>query len=272
MGDAGALRRERKAGRDGVRRRHARIWDDDRQAAPGLRRRGRHRPRARALARRDASRHRQHQQHRAPLAGRRRPADRAPRPRAGKVITYAVFSPDGARLATASSDTARVWDGRSGKFLFELRGHTDAVTGRVQPARRPDRDRLRRCDRAVWDMNGRPLSDYRGHRAWLTSVTFSTDGRRLATGSADDTAKVWTRRSAPARARTPGHGRRERIVQPGLAFVVTGGVPGGVERCDRASPPRSCPVELRRSRRTAASSPSSRHWARWRCTTRARGA
>src|SRR5262249_22675701 len=38
------------------------------------------------------------------------------------------FSPDGARLVTASGDqTAKVWDARTGTELLTLRGHTGAV-------------------------------------------------------------------------------------------------------------------------------------------------
>ena len=150
----------------------------------------------------------------------------------GKVITYAAFSPDGARLATASSDTtARVWDGRSGTFLFELRGHTDAVTS-VAFSRRDGLIATASGDATarVWDANGQPLSDYRGHRAWLTSVTFSADGRRLATGSADDTAKVWdTTLGAPdAVLRTPDTVVATATFSPDSRSVATGGVPGGV--------------------------------------------
>ena len=38
------------------------------------------------------------------------------------------WSPDSKRLATGSEDgTAKVWDGRTGNPLLELKGHTTAV-------------------------------------------------------------------------------------------------------------------------------------------------
>jgi WD40 repeat protein len=43
-----------------------------------------------------------------------------------------AFSPDGARLATASADgTARVWDAASGEELLALVGHVGGVYGVV---------------------------------------------------------------------------------------------------------------------------------------------
>jgi WD40 repeat protein len=110
-----------------------------------------------------------------------------------------------------------------------------------RPHRRGHLDRLQHRDgliatasgdatAKVWDANGELLSDYRGHKAWLTSVTFSPDGRRLATGSADDTAKVWdTTLGAPhAVLRTPDTVVANAEFSPDSRFVVTGGVPGGV--------------------------------------------
>jgi hypothetical protein len=64
----------------------------------------------------------------------------------------AVFSPDGKRVVTVSSDnTARIWDVAEGKELAVLKGHTSAVR----------------------------------------SAAFSPDGRRIVTASADKTARLW---------------------------------------------------------------------------------
>jgi tetratricopeptide (TPR) repeat protein len=67
-------------------------------------------------------------------------------------VSGVAFSPDGTRLATASSDTtAKVWDASSGREMLTLSGHTNELSG----------------------------------------VAFSPDGTRLATASADKTVRVY---------------------------------------------------------------------------------
>jgi WD40 repeat protein len=67
------------------------------------------------------------------------------------LINDLVFSPDGTKLASASSDTVQVWEVATGTELLTLRAHRDV----------------------------------------LPRVTFSPDGRRLATASFDGTVRVF---------------------------------------------------------------------------------
>ncbi len=67
-------------------------------------------------------------------------------------VWTAIFSPDGARIVTASTDrTARIWDAGTGAEIAVLRGHEKVVR----------------------------------------TAAFSPDGTRIVTSSSDRTARIW---------------------------------------------------------------------------------
>jgi WD40 repeat protein len=105
-----------------------------------------------------------------------------------------AFSPDGALLATASTDkTARLWDPATGECVRTLTGHAEAVYG---VAFSPDGQLLATAsdDRTtkLWDPATRDcLRTLTGHAAGLRGVAFSPDGALLATASTDKTARLW---------------------------------------------------------------------------------
>jgi WD40 repeat protein len=105
-----------------------------------------------------------------------------------------VWSPDGSKLATASSDaTARVWDADTGAELLSLRDHEGPTLG---VAWSPDGSKVATggYDGAliIWEAStGRRLRAIPAHKYAVLSVAWSPDGRKLATASDDNTAKIW---------------------------------------------------------------------------------
>src|SRR5262249_28850198 len=99
------------------------------------------------------------------------------------LYTY-TFSPDGARLATTSSDrTARVWDAATGTLLATCRGHANTVT---RAAFSPDGARLvtASTDGMVWQWDAQTGDavepPYRRHASHLYSAVYSPDGQCVA--------------------------------------------------------------------------------------------
>jgi WD40 repeat protein len=114
-----------------------------------------------------------------------------------------VLSPDWKRLAGASADnTVKVWEANTGQETPALKGYTNDV---LCLAFSPDGKRLAsgNGDRQAWDkafpgvvkvwdaQTGQQLLSLKGHTKLVSSVTFSPDGKRLASTSSDDTTRVW---------------------------------------------------------------------------------
>ncbi len=122
-------------------------------------------------------------------------------------ITDYAHSPDGTRIATASTDqTVKVWDAATGRQLHTLRGHSSRV-GAV--AFSSDGGRLVSAsdDRTLrlWDVTtGQELAVLRGHTGGVTGATF-VGPDTVASVSLDRTIRYWDTRSGPGSGLWAGH-------------------------------------------------------------------
>jgi WD40 repeat protein len=111
--------------------------------------------------------------------------------RHGGPVSSASFSPDGARLVTASGNLVQVWDAATGLPLGEPLSHEKPV---LQASFSPDGQRLATVSgRAVqvWDAaTGQPQGKPLGHQRRVVQASFSPDGQRLVTASGN-IVQVW---------------------------------------------------------------------------------
>ncbi|HET7538453.1 MAG TPA: WD40 repeat domain-containing protein [Polyangiaceae bacterium] len=141
-------------------------------------------------------------------------------------LSTAEFSPDGARVVTASWDrTARVWQTTTSKLLAELSGHSDAVMSAVFS---PDGTRIVTASRdktaRIWEAaSGKSLFELSGHSEPVRGALFSRDGTRVVTASSDNTARVWDATSGKSLVELKGHSAKVRsaVFNPDGTRVVT---------------------------------------------------
>jgi WD40 repeat protein len=119
-----------------------------------------------------------------------------------------AFSPDGKKVVTGSYDnTARIWETESGRELQKLEGHKSWV---YSVAFSPDGKKVVTSDNLskddgrgmnnfikahavrIWDAeSGKVLQTLEGHTDIVRSAVLSRDGKKVITGSADKTARIW---------------------------------------------------------------------------------
>lgn len=120
-----------------------------------------------------------------------------------KPVEIVAWSPFGHVVATGSDDsTVRIWNPFSGKDSVVYRGHTTPVialawspdgayiaTGTWLPHREPiaGENQIH-----VWEAGtGRRIALYDGHSSWVNAVSWSPDGKYIASASSDRTVQVW---------------------------------------------------------------------------------
>ena len=110
-------------------------------------------------------------------------------------ISSVVFSPDGTRILTGSLDqTGRVWDTATGKELLTLKGHiADGIQSVCfPPTASVSLPEVTTSTAKISDAEtGNEALTLKGHANSVWAVAFSPDGRRIVTGSRDQTARVW---------------------------------------------------------------------------------
>ncbi|KIO30953.1 hypothetical protein M407DRAFT_68604, partial [Tulasnella calospora MUT 4182] len=144
-------------------------------------------------------------------------------------VQSVAFSPDSNFLASGSADkTIRLWDAKTGTPIGEpLRGHDNEINsvafspdGKLLTSESDDQT-IRLWDAKTGALIQKSLSHHddqinkplRGHDGLVLSVAFSLDGKLLASGSNDQTIRLWDAKTgAPIGEPLRGHGDLVRSV------------------------------------------------------------
>ena len=137
------------------------------------------------------------------------------------VVTSVAFSPDGRRIASGSLDkSVRVWDINLKKCVATVNGHKDWVNS---VAYNHDGTFIASGSNdqtiKIWQFLKKRIYNVitgrsyylrckitlNGHSRGVTSVAFSPDGRRIASGSWDKSVRVWDAESGDCVATLIGH-------------------------------------------------------------------
>ena len=156
-------------------------------------------------------------------------------------ITSLAFSSDARRVVTGGRDRlARIWNGRNGKLLHELEGHSGhvldvAIGPQGTEVATASTDGTARVWEAATGLLRAPLF---GHTNFVRTVDFSRDGQTVVTGSLDGTARTWALNGRRL-ATLAGHTGAvvDAILTTGGFDVVTGGEDGTVRLWDAATRP-----------------------------------
>lgn len=131
-------------------------------------------------------------------------------------VNDAVFSPDGQRALSASSDeTLILWDTITGAAVQRFEGHRGSVNAAVFVPPGDDEGQLRVLSAGedgqviLWDPEtGAIVQRFQGHRSPVTCVAVRADARYVVAGAQDGTMIVWELDTGEIVQRIEAHSQR----------------------------------------------------------------
>jgi WD40 repeat protein len=141
-----------------------------------------------------------------------------------------VYSRDGAQILIAGQEFAwSILDATTGKIVQTARGASDAAVFS------PDQGKvLTRYEMGatLWSAStGTVIAKLDGHNALVSAAWFSADGKRIVTGSWDETVRLWDAETGASLGLLRGHlGRvNDVVLSPDDRYAATASMDGTVK-------------------------------------------
>lgn len=110
-----------------------------------------------------------------------------------RVVVHAAFSPDSRYVVTSCRDpAARVWDTQTGKVFKSLRNSNSVSQALFSPDGQKLLTLMLRRNLQLWDwQTGKRVGPEMINDAVILQVSFSRDGKHIATAGSEGVARVW---------------------------------------------------------------------------------
>jgi len=134
----------------------------------------------------------------------------------GGWVRAVAFSADGRLASVGGDDLVKIWDISKGECIKALSGHTN----RVQAVAFSPNDQMllvsgdKDCKVRIWDIRQEEplLHTLSGHKDWIRTIAISPDGQTIASGSYDNTIKIWALQTGECLNTLEGHTDKVRSV------------------------------------------------------------
>ncbi len=158
--------------------------------------------------------------------------------RKGYIVSCVAFSPDGNKIISGIGNKVIIWDVASGNEIATLEGHSSGVTSIAVSHDGTKIASIARLDGfiKIWNaVSGEEITTVEGHYGF--SMTFSSDGTKVVSGSYDNTIKIGDASSGINIATLKGHnsGVSSVAFSPDGTKVISGSYDSTIKIWDAVS-------------------------------------